>query len=60
MHQKHLAAFEPAALEHVVPDGEAGFRQGGRFRVGEARRQRQGVAAVHGDVFGIAAAGGER
>ncbi len=47
-------------LEDVRPDGEEGFRNGGRFAKAEARRDRQRLACRHGAVFGIAAAVGQR
>ena len=59
MHQKSFAAFETAALHHVVPDGEEGLRD----RRGLDHRQsadRQRVACLREAIFGIAAADHQR
>ena len=58
--QNAFARLQLTQLEDVRPDGEEGFRNGGRFAKAEARRDRQRLACRHGAVFGIAAAVGQR
>jgi hypothetical protein len=59
MHQKRFARLELAALEHIVPHGEKRLRQGGGFCKGETLRQRQRIAFLHCDKFGVAASIGQ-
>ena len=59
MHQQRLAGFQAAALDHIVPDGEGGLRDGR----GLDHRQcadRQRVAFMRQAVFGVAAAADQR
>ena len=49
--------LQPAALEHIGPDGEEGFGQGRRLDHRQARRAGQALRRRGRAVFGIAAAG---
>ena len=60
MQQHGLAGFQRAALEHVVPDGEEGFRDRAGFHHRELRDHRQRDRLVRDAVFGIAAARDQR
>ena len=55
MHQQGFARFQVAALEHVVPDREKGFRNARRLDHRQ-RADRQRVALVRQAIFRIAAA----
>ena len=59
MHQEALAAFEAAALDHVVPDGEEGLRDRRRFHHRQSAH-RQRVAFMREAIFGVAAADYQR
>ena len=56
MHEQGLARLEAAALEHVVPDREEGFRDRGGFRRRQDGRDRQRMSFDRDAVFRIAAA----
>src|SRR5690606_18809569 len=57
MHQQSFAAFEAAAFEYIVPDGEEGFGKSGSLGEGEAGRNRQRMAFMNPDIFRIAPTG---
>jgi len=54
-----FARLQPAAHDHVGPDGEAGFGQAGGFFHRHPVGDGQGVGFGGADIFGIAAAGEE-
>ena len=56
MDEHGFSGRKPPALEHIVPDGEERFGDGGGFDRRKAGRQRQGVAFMSDAIFGIAAA----
>ena len=56
MHQHGFAGLQPARLEHIGPDGEDGFGQGGGLGEVEPIWNRQHVTGVDHGVFRIAAA----
>src|SRR6516162_9760076 len=60
MDQERFAGGEPAALKHVVPDRENGFRDRGGLDHRQARRHRQCVILEGEAVFGVAAADHKR
>ena len=59
MDQQGFTLRQPAAVEHVRPDGEEGFRNRGGFDEAEALGHRQHLGRRRQAVFGIAAAGGQ-
>jgi hypothetical protein len=56
VHEEPLTGFQRAALEHVVPDGEEGFRCGTGLHHVEAGGNRQGGGFLGEAVLGVAAA----
>jgi hypothetical protein len=57
---KAFAGLQAAAVEHVAPDREEGFRQRGRLDVAQALGHRQALADRRDAQFGIAATGHQR
>jgi len=56
MHQQCFALGQAAAVEHIAPDGEIGFRQASRLDLGQALGYGQALRGRRHDVFGVPAA----
>lgn len=60
MNKEHRTRGDGRAVEDIAPDGEKGLWQTGGIRFVNAFGNRQTVPRVHGDIFGITAAIGQR